>query len=129
MLAQLRCTLQIVCLPTAALMPWHFYLAALTNFIIARLPIFNSHYVRNDPALLIKNYFVYDNVVYAYDLTDANFTNCIIYGDYSPEIIFDHTYNGTKIPADFNYHFDHCLLKSLYESQFEPDKFTNFNFR
>ena len=96
---------------------YEFYHCTVANFY--------SHYVRNDPALLIKNYFVYDNVVYAYDLTDANFTNCIIYGDYSPEIIFDHTYNGTKIPADFNYHFDHCLLKSLYESQFEPDKFTN----
>jgi hypothetical protein len=64
-----------------------------------------------DELLYFSNYFadVNQGVVIERDLERLDFLNCIIYGSLEDEILPD-TIEGTT--ADFNYSFDHCLLKS-----------------
>lgn len=58
-------------------------------------------------AVIIDNYYLdANNIPVAFDLTSANFTNCIIYGPNSRQFILSK--NDTKI---FNYKFTNCLLK------------------
>jgi len=62
---------------------------------------------RQTPSLLINNY--YQDIYGTYQvrpLTEASFTNCIIYGSQENEIVFDKFSTGT-----FNYKFTNCLLK------------------
>ncbi len=62
---------------------------------------------RQTPNLFINNYYEDINGIIQYrPLEEANFSNCIIYGDNENELILDYD-NGT----DFNYNFDHCLIK------------------
>ncbi len=70
---------------------------------------------RQLPAVLIDNNFLtQDDQLVIADLLEANFTNCIIYGDQSIELLFSQV-EGTQ----FNYNFKNCLI------QFED---TNNNF-
>jgi len=63
--------------------------------------------IRQDPNLAITNYYLDPNdVLYVYSM-DAYFGNSIIYGNLSEEMLLDHDEG-----ADFNYKFDHCLLKT-----------------
>jgi hypothetical protein len=57
-----------------------------------------------------KNYIFYEKKLYN-DLTEANFTNSIIYGSNARE--FDSIVNKDKA---FNFYFDHCLLKQTVDS-------------
>jgi hypothetical protein len=57
-----------------------------------------------------KNYIFYEKTLYN-DLSEANFTNSIFYGNHKLELILDNHKN-----ADFNYLFDHCLLKQTADS-------------
>lgn len=58
-------------------------------------------------AVIIGNYILDEaNNQNAYDLTAANFTNCIIYGSNSRQLSLSK--NDTKL---FNYKFTNCLLK------------------
>ncbi len=58
-------------------------------------------------AVIIDNYFLDANKMpVAFDLTAANFTNCIIYGSNSRQFILSK--NDTKT---FNYKFTNCLIK------------------
>ncbi|MCK4569571.1 MAG: hypothetical protein KAT76_04720 [Bacteroidales bacterium] len=63
--------------------------------------------IRQDPNFAMTNYYLdpYD-VLYIYPL-DAYFGNNIIYGNKSEEMLLDSDEQG-----DFNYTFDHCLLKT-----------------
>ncbi len=61
---------------------------------------------RRDAALIMNNYFMYNNVIYGYDFK-ADFANCIIYGNNNEEITLSH--NG---PGLFLYSFKDCLLKT-----------------
>lgn len=74
---------------------------------------FWDYSVRNTPAVYFNNYIEYadeyGNVSSHndFDLTKAYFGNCIIYGNNDDEIEPDKRYS-----AEFNFTFDHCLLKT-----------------
>lgn len=62
---------------------------------------------RNTPSILLNNYYEGDDGnIYIRDLNNAYFGNCIIDGNLSTEISFQENDIG-----NFNYTFDHCLLK------------------
>ena len=62
---------------------------------------------RNTPSILLNNYYEgADGNIYVRDLLTANFTNCIIDGSLSTELSFQEQELG-----EFNYTFDHCLIK------------------
>ncbi|SDS97484.1 hypothetical protein [Winogradskyella sediminis] len=61
---------------------------------------------REYPALLINDYILDENnTIFTNDLTEANFNNCIIYGNDNPEFILE---NEGDV---FNYKFTNCLLR------------------
>ncbi|WP_100611303.1 hypothetical protein [Confluentibacter lentus] len=64
---------------------------------------------RQFPALLLNNFVTdeNDNVILA-DLTEANFNNCIIYGNDNPEILLDEVEDTA---VDFNFKFTNCLIR------------------
>jgi len=54
---------------------------------------------------------------------NANFTNCIIYGNEDLEFLFDKV-----VEADFNYKFTNCLLRfNDYSNQFNTNPLYDFN--
>lgn len=79
---------------------YEFYHCTLANYYSSRSNI------RKEPSLILNNYYINENKVFAYDLTKAYFANCIIYGARDSEILLD---NGKG--AQFNYRFQNCLLK------------------
>jgi len=65
--------------------------------------------IRKTPSVYVNNYYKDGNDnIYNFNLTKANFLNCIIYGNAEEELVLDDIDNGT----DFNYLFDHALLKT-----------------
>ncbi|WP_100614718.1 hypothetical protein [Confluentibacter citreus] len=64
---------------------------------------------RQFPTVLLNN-FVTDenNNVIITDLTEANFNNCIIYGNDNPEILLDEVEDPS---VDFNFKFTNCLIR------------------
>lgn len=68
---------------------------------------------RQTPALLLNNWVEADQI-YTYDLNNAYFGNCIVYGNNQTEIGLDEN------PAsNFNFEFDHCLLRIDFNAE-EP---------
>jgi hypothetical protein len=68
-----------------------------------------SNSFRQFPALLVNNFIVdADNVATITDLTEANFNNCIIYGNDNPEFILDEIEDPGVV---FNFKFTNCLLR------------------
>jgi hypothetical protein len=64
---------------------------------------------RQFPALLVNNFILdADNVATITDLTEANFNNCIIYGNDNPEFILDEIEDPGVV---FNFKFTNCLLR------------------
>ena len=62
---------------------------------------------RQYPALLVNNYMLdEENTAYIADLTEANFNNCIIYGNDNPEFIIDELEDEQVV---FNFKFTNCL--------------------
>ena len=62
---------------------------------------------RNTPSILINNYYEdINNVIQARHLENATFTNCIFSGSLANELTLQE-----DLDADFNYMFEHCLLK------------------
>ncbi|AUS04011.1 right-handed parallel beta-helix repeat-containing protein [Pseudotamlana carrageenivorans] len=79
------------------------------NFIHCTIANYWDSSFRQFPSLLLNNYTVDedDNVIVT-DLTEANFSNCIIYGDENIEILTD------EVEADqvaFNFKFTNCLIR------------------
>lgn len=64
--------------------------------------------IRNSPAVLINNYYRYNGTVFLYNLGNAYFGNCIIWGNKETETIAD---GFTEQGAAFNYMFENCILK------------------
>jgi hypothetical protein len=64
---------------------------------------------RTEPALLVNNWFEVDDVPYRRDLVQADFYNCIVYGDLENEVGLD---SNVVSGIQFNYFFSHCLLKT-----------------
>jgi hypothetical protein len=72
---------------------------------------------RKEPALVINNYYVYNKVIYSFDLS-VIFGNCIIYGNKENEISIDEDGTGS-----FSYLFKNCLAKTNLKSGFENSVF------
>ncbi|WP_044398587.1 hypothetical protein [Lacinutrix sp. Hel_I_90] len=64
---------------------------------------------RQFPALLVNN-FVLDaeGTAFLANLTEANFNNCIIYGNDNPEFLIDEIQDDAVV---FNFKFTNCLLR------------------
>lgn len=78
---------------------------------------------RNLPTVLIDNYFdLGDGTIFTADLEQANFSNCIIFGNNNYELLFD---KADNIP--FNYNFKNCLIKfDDFNTQFADDPLYDF---
>lgn len=61
---------------------------------------------RQFPALLINNFTETEDAVIIADLIEANFNNCIIYGNDNPEFIIDEVEDDAVV---FNFKFTNCL--------------------
>ncbi|UOB16946.1 hypothetical protein [Abyssalbus ytuae] len=80
---------------------------------------------RNLPAVLLDNYAqLADGSIFSENLEEANFINCIIYGNNNYEFLVDGT-DGTEL----NYHLTNCLIKfDDFSNQFQDNPrydFTN----
>ncbi|MFY0712642.1 hypothetical protein J1D01_03120 [Seonamhaeicola sp. NFXS20] len=64
---------------------------------------------RQFPSVLLNNFVIDDdeNVVVT-NLTEANFNNCIIYGNDNPEILLDEVEEAS---VNFNFKFTNCLIR------------------
>src|SRR5690554_2551373 len=78
---------------------------------------------RQFPALLVNNFYDTEDTRYVTDLTEANFNNCIIYGNDNPEFILDEISDPGVV---FNFKFTNCLIRF----QDNNNNFTgpNYNF-
>lgn len=76
------------------------------NFTHCTIANYWNNSFRDYPALLLNDYVVdEDNTVFTNDLTEANFNNCIIYGNDNPEFTLE------SAGSVFNYKFNNCLLR------------------
>ncbi|PWH81964.1 hypothetical protein DIS18_11895 [Algibacter marinivivus] len=64
---------------------------------------------RQFPSVLLNNFVVdEENNATIADLTEANFNNCIIYGNDNPEILLDEIEDASVV---FNFKFTNCLIR------------------
>ena len=70
---------------------------------------------RQTPSLALNNFYLYEGDTLARDLQKAYFGNCIVYGDKQEEVML-----SRSLQADFNYTFDHSLVKT--ERDFGADE-------
>ncbi|MDG1730765.1 MAG: hypothetical protein P8K68_13945 [Algibacter sp.] len=79
------------------------------NFTHATLVNYWGDGFRQFPAVLLNNFVVdEDNNATLADLTEANFNNCIIYGNDNPEILLDEIEDEAVV---FNFKFTNCLIR------------------
>lgn len=79
---------------------------------------------RQIPALLINNFIVdEDDTTILADLTEANFNNCIIYGNEDTEFLLDEIEDEA---VTFNFKFTNCLIK--FDDVFEEFDSPNYDF-
>ncbi len=79
--------------------------------------------IRKYPAVLINNYFIYNGTAYLYNLENAYFGNCIIWGNKETETIAEgYTDEGIL----FNYIFENCILKIDPESNINTSDATHY---
>ena len=77
------------------------------NFTHCTIANYWTNSFRQFPSLLLNNFVVdEDNTVFTNDLVEANFNNCIIFGNDNPELILDEE-NGSV----FNFKFTNCLIR------------------
>ena len=76
------------------------------NFTHCTIANYWNSSFRQFPALLINDFVVDENnTVFTNDLIEANFNNCIIYGNDDPEFLLENEGNV------FNFKFTNCLLR------------------
>jgi len=64
---------------------------------------------RQYPSVLLNNFITDENdTAIVTDLTQANFNNCIIYGNDNPEILLDEIEDAAVV---FNFKFTNCLIR------------------
>ncbi len=80
--------------------------------------------IRNTPAVYLNNYYKLNETVYLYDLENAYFGNCIIWGNRETETIAD---GYTEQGVLFNYKFDNCILKIDPESNINTEDINHYN--
>lgn len=75
---------------------------------------------RTEPSVIVSNNFSNSEGQYLGDLAQANFSNCIIYGDKDSELLLSQA-DG----VGFNYKFDYSLIKLSEDFVPDPSFFTN----
>ncbi|GGK15970.1 hypothetical protein GCM10007962_07840 [Yeosuana aromativorans] len=79
------------------------------NFTHCTLANYWNNGFRQFPSVLLNNFVVdQDNNAILADLTEANFNNCIIYGNDNPEILLDEIEDAS---VSFNFKFTNCLIR------------------
>ncbi|NNC49136.1 MAG: hypothetical protein HKO01_01195 [Flaviramulus sp.] len=92
------------------------------NFTHSTIVNYWNNGFRQFPAVLLNNFILDENnVATLADLTDANFNNCIIYGNDNPEILLDEIEDNGMV---FNFKFTNCLIR--FEDN--NDNFTGPNY-
>jgi hypothetical protein len=77
------------------------------NFTQCTIANYWNNSFRQFPAVFLNNYVTDENnLPISNDLIEANFNNCIIYGNDNPEIGFDNVSNDL-----FNFKFTNCLIR------------------
>ncbi|MCH2196235.1 hypothetical protein [Kordia sp.] len=82
---------------------------------------------RTLPTILIDNYLdVGNGTIFTADLEQANFSNCIIDGSNSIELLFDQAPNDSMVLLEYN--FANCLIKfDDFQNRFTNDPLYNFS--
>lgn len=98
------------------------YLVALTlggNYRFEQCTFANywAQTSRTTKSLVINNY----NSAQSFDMTEAYFGNCILYGANAEEFEIDKSSSGSK----FNYKFENCLLKTTVTNTSDKNYFAN----
>lgn len=94
------------------------------NFTHCTIVNYWNNGFRQYPSVLLNN-FIFDensNAILA-DLTEANFNNCIIYGNDNPEILLDEIEDDAVV---FNFKFTKCLIR--FEDNNNNFSGANYNF-
>lgn len=79
------------------------------NFTHCTLANYWNNGFRQFPSVLLNNFVVdQDNNAVLADLIEANFNNCIIYGNDNPEILLDEIEDAS---VNFNFKFTNCLIR------------------
>lgn len=92
------------------------------NFTHCTIANYWNYSFRQFPTLLLNNFVTNENnTVFTNDLVEANFNNCIIYGNDNPELILDEE-NGSA----FNFKFTNCLIR--FEDNNNNFTGVNYNF-
>ncbi|WP_299891913.1 hypothetical protein [uncultured Lacinutrix sp.] len=78
------------------------------NFTHSTIANYWNNSFRQFPALLINNFLQGEDAIILADLTEANFNNCIIYGNDNPEFIIDEVLDPAVV---FNFKFSNSLLR------------------
>ncbi|MBT8254789.1 MAG: hypothetical protein KJN68_12525, partial [Bacteroidia bacterium] len=77
------------------------------NIVHSTIANYWTNSFRQFPALLLNNFVIdQDNAVFTNPLSEANFTNCIIFGNDNPEMLLDR-----DNADDFNFKFTNCLIR------------------
>ncbi|MBP1839792.1 hypothetical protein [Formosa algae] len=93
------------------------------NVTHATIANYWSSSFRQYPALLINNYLIDDDdTAYLADLSEANFNNCIIYGNDNPEFVLDEIEDDA---VGFNFKFTNCLARFQVSSS---NSYTGVNY-
>lgn len=75
------------------------------NFTHCTIANYWNSSFRQYPSLLLNDYTVDENNTIFTNTTEADFTNCIIYGNDNPELLLENEGN------DFDFKFTHCLIR------------------
>ena len=79
------------------------------NFTHSTIVNYWDNGFRSAPSVFLNNYVESENnTVIITDLTEANFNNCIIYGNDNPEILLDEIEDEA---VSFNFKFTNCLIR------------------
>lgn len=78
------------------------------NFTHCTIANYWNNSFRQFPALLLNNFRETEDTIFLFDLTEANFNNCIIYGNDNPEFILDEVTDAGNI---FNFKFANSLVR------------------
>ncbi|RLD29420.1 MAG: hypothetical protein DRI75_03370 [Bacteroidetes bacterium] len=77
------------------------------NFVHSTFANYWNNSFRQFPSVLLNNFIIdEENTTFTNPLDEANFTNCIIYGNDNPELILDKDDSET-----FNFKFTNCLIR------------------
>lgn len=76
------------------------------NFTHCTIANYWNNSFRQFPALLLNNFTETLDAIIIADLVEANFNNCIIYGNDNPEFILDEVEDASVV---FNFKFTNCL--------------------